>query len=195
MPTEYEVIEPATFLEGRKYRIAFCCDQCGHKWKRTFKAIPIGDPPCPNKRCQADREIAQLREETARLRIMLDEQRAPAQIGNNNLNRAWDVTQEIVAKDNQVTNLNDRPYEGESMAPKLPPKLQVAADNFFGGAKGHVIGNSQQATVRQNIMKRLSQRAIAGAYRGMAVPPNAVTPGASRGQPPLVSVRKETIRR
>lgn len=198
MSTDYEMIEPKGFLEPRRYKVSFECELCGHHWSRTFKAIPKNDPPCPNKRCIADRETAQLKAEMANLKQMLEEQKGPGHIGANNLVKAWDVTQEMVAQDYKVTNLNDRPYEGESMAPKLPQKLQDAADNFFGGnkAKGPVVGNvGRQETIRNNVMKRLSARAVAGAYKGMAVPPSAIMPGAVQGQKPLTMVRRETIRR
>lgn len=194
---DYEMIEPENFLESRRYKVSFECELCGHHWTRTFKSIPRKDPPCPSRRCIADQETAALRAEMANLKQMLEEQRAPGHIGANNLVRAWDVTQNLVAEDYKVTNLNDRPHEGESMAPKLEPRLQSAADNFFGGgkSKGPVIGQSRQEAIRQNVMKKLSARAVAGAYRGMAVPPTAVMPGAVRGQKPLTMVRQEPIRR
>ena len=131
------------------------------------------------------------------MKTMLAEQKPPGQIGNNNLNKAWDVTQNIVAEDFGQTNLNDRPHEGENMAPKQPPKIQNAIDSFFSGPKSKpgVIGEtaSRQERIQQRVASRLKRNALAGTYRGMAVPPTAIAPGATRGQPALVRVRTDRI--
>jgi hypothetical protein len=194
---EFETIAPESFLEPRRYRVAFQCAICGHGWSRIYKSIPKVDPPCPNKRCAADREIAQLRAESANLKRMLSEQKAPGHIGDNNLNKAWDITQNIVAQDYGVTNLNDRPYEGENMVAKQPPKIQAAIDNFFSGPKSKpsAIGETQnrQSQIQSRVAAHLTRKAIAGAYRGMAVPPTAIAPGAQRGRPALVHVGTKRI--
>lgn len=179
--TEVETILPESFLEPRKYRVTFSCESCGHTWTRTFKAVPKKDPPCPSRRCIADTQTAALRQEVANLRQMLEEQKPPGHIGANNLVKAWDMTQNIVAEDAKVTNLNDRPHEGESMAPKLEPRLQAAADNFFGGAKarGTVLGESRQQRIQNRVMSRLSQRALAGAFKSAALSPSDILPRSS----------------
>jgi predicted nucleic acid-binding Zn-ribbon protein len=47
-------------------------------------------------------------------------------------NKAVDVTADIVMQDYKMGDLKDNVRMGESMAPKLDPRLQVSADNMFG---------------------------------------------------------------
>jgi hypothetical protein len=189
--TDYETIPSTSFLEPTRYKVRFSCELCGHEWSRTFKSIPKVDPACPNKRCAKDRETAQLRVEVENLRQMLSEQRAPAQIGDKPIVKAWDQTQEIVAKDYGMTDLNTRPREGESMAPKQPPQIQAAIDNFFGGGKSSAViggGPSQRERINQRIMARVGAAARAGNFAANAVPPTAIAPSAARGSPALKRV-------
>jgi hypothetical protein len=114
---------------------------------------------------------------------MLDEQRAPPQVGANVTVKAVDMTAEIVMKDHGMTDLKDGIRQGENMAPKLPPPMQRAADNFFNPAAQ--MRNKRQA----NMAQRLGQRAIAGAFRNVAINPAEIA-GGTPGEPALRPVRK-----
>lgn len=50
-------------------------------------------------------------------------------------NKCVDKTADIVMHDYGMTNLKDNVRPGETMAPKLDPVRQAAADGMFGGAK------------------------------------------------------------
>lgn len=182
----YEVGEPEGFLQPKRYRASYSCSECGNKWKSKWaKSIPPDTQPCPSVRCAVARETAALAQQVANLTRMLQEQRAPAQVGANIRVQAVDRTAEIVMQDNRLTDLRDNIRQGEIMAPKLPPPMQKAADNFFGGPRG-AIGVSQPVTMAQKKMQALGARAIRGAFRNASVAPNLVLPS-TRPQPVVMS--------
>ena len=167
------------FMQPSKKRITFLCAKCGHQWTRTYRAEPKSDPACPAKGCAESQQLADLKRQVENLTRMIETQSAPAQIGNNVKVRAVDTTAQIVMEDNKMTDLRDGIRMGETMAPKLPQAAQAAADNFFtAGAKAAAaIGDPAKIDTRkQNYIKRLGARAIAGDFRSGALSPNAVLP-------------------
>jgi len=185
-----ETLEPEGYLQPRKVRVHFRCGDCGHEWSRVYKSVPSRDPPCPNKTCSEASELATLRRENENLRRMLEEGRAPAQIGKNPTVKAVDTTAEIVMQDYGLTDLRDNVRQGESVAPKLPPQQQKQADSYFSPEAGRAAGmNKRQAEL-------LKRRAIAGAFRNMAVAPTAIMPAGARapGQPALVRVGTQPLK-
>ena len=182
-----EMVEPDGYLQPRKVRVTYQCDDCGKQYKRVFKAVPKADPPCPNPRCAAAREVAAMRREVETLKAMIASGSAPAQIGAKTVVKAVDETAKIVMEDYGMTNLRDGIRPGESVAPKLPPQQQAAADGYFGGK-----GMTQRGLSKQQV-ELLGRRAAAGAYRNMAVAPTEIAPGARTGESPLRVVRRETV--
>ena len=184
---------PESQFEDRKYRVNYRCRDCGHKWKsRWLKAVPYKDPPCPNPSCAEVRQLRQTQIENQRLRAMLEEQRAPAQIGDKTIVKAVDQTAEMVMQDYGMTDLKDNIREGESMAPKLPGPAQAAADNYFQAArpaKAVDFGTGRMRTIQAKHLNMIGERAMKGAYRRQAVAPNSVIPENVRNQPPLTLVR------
>ena len=182
----YEAVEPDGYLQPKRYRASYECPNCGHRWKsRISNSIPVDNPPCPSVKCAVSRETTALAQQVANLTRMLQEQRAPAQVGAKPQVRAVDATAEIVMQDNQLTNLRDNIRQGETMAPPLPVPMQRAADNFFrrGQPEQRVLGTSRTLNVRQqNRLKAMGARAIAGDYRNAAVAPTHVFP---RAAPPV----------
>jgi len=176
----HEVIMPTNPFESRKYRVKFVCDKCEHTWTRTFNAPPLKDPPCPNKACADKQRIASLELQLKNLTAMVEEGRAPGHIGNNVRVRAIDTTAEVVMQDYSLTDLKDRAEPGENLVQKLPPPMQKAADNFFGGPQ-KALGSGD--TMHQRRMQALGRKAIAGAFRDSAVAPNQVLPTT---RPPVV---------
>jgi len=181
------VIESESFLEPTRYRVRYQCQDCGHRYSKTVKAVPKVDPPCPNKACAAAREVLALKAELANMKAMIESGAAPAQIGKKVVVKAVDETARIVMEDYNMTNLKDNIRQGESVAPKLPPVQQRAADNYFGGGALASRGMNARQT------ELLGRRAIAGAFRNMAVPPTAIVPGAAQGQSPLRVLRTEPL--
>src|ERR1700722_6135555 len=173
---ESELVESG-FMQPRKVKITYKCPSCEHIYVRTFKAAPPPgkDPPCPRPRCIADRETSELKRQVENLTRMLMEQRAPVQIGHKPIVKAIDTTADIVMQDNKLTDLKDSIREGESMAPKLPPQMQMAADGFFGGPKGVLGGpKNMRAAKFQAQMDSVGRRALRGDFRLGALPPNVV---------------------
>jgi len=175
-----------SFFEPTKYKIRYQCELCNHKYTRTFKAVPIKDPPCPNKACGAKQEMDSLKKQIANLQRMVEEGQGPGQIGNKTVVKAVDETARIVMEDYKMTDLKDNIRHGEAVAPKLPGQQQTLADNYFGGRGLQAAGiNSKQADA-------LGRRAIAGAFRSAALNPSSIQlPEVRNGQSPLRVMRSE----
>jgi hypothetical protein len=181
MTDAFEMQEPDGYLQPKKYRIKCECALCGTVYySKWAKAPPKKDPPCPNKRCIAIAETAQLRREVENLKAMLQSGHAPATIGNNPRVQAVDKTADIVMTDYKMTDLKDNIRMGDSMAPKLPGPMQIAADTYFGAGKTPVLGATQgrRGYVDNKFLKRVGARALGGSYRANSVAPNTV--GADR---------------
>lgn len=194
-----EAVVPETPFELAKIRVLYRCAQCGHNWKsRPVRVPPKQDPSCPNPRCIEIALLRQTAREVENLKRMLSEQRAPAQVGDKAIVRAIDYTANAAMQDYGLTDLKDSIREGESMAPKLPVPQQALADNYFGGQKDVMVKDvmtGQNRPVLAASLTRAGKRAMAGAFRNMAVAPNAVIPESMRGQSPLRMVRREDFRR
>ena len=198
MSTQHTDTEPVVsdnYFEPTMYRISYRCEKCGHTWIRTLKAVPKKDPPCPSAKCEERSRVQQLERENANLQRMLQDGAGPAHIGHKNVVKAVDATANMVMQDYGMTDLRDNLRPGDTMAPKLPGPQQAMADNYFGGQKTKGVnlmdGRAIEITKKQTDL--LGRRAIAGAFRGMAVPPSIVTPHARAGDSPLVRVGTEQL--
>jgi len=89
-----------------------------------------------------------------------------------------------------MTDLKDNIREGEIMAPRLPPQLQNAADNFFNTKLIRTPGGSDR---RKKQIDLLGRRAMAGAFRDMALNPASVVPG-KRGEAGLRKIGEEKLK-
>lgn len=76
--------------------------------------------------------------------------------GSITKNKCVDKTADIVMTDYGMTNLKDNVRVGESMAPKLAPRLQELANNMFSGAKNKGAAFNAAA---------MAKRAMSGALR------------------------------
>ena len=200
MTTKYEgfevaPVDPKEYLPPTRFKITYSCSKCGKPFVKVHDSIPRKDPKCPNKACAEQAELAQLRREVANLTAMLESGEAPAQIGHRPRTRAIDTTAEVVMQDYGLTNLKDNIRHGETMAPKLPPAQQAAADSYFGGGSMRTMNlapGTPSVDVSSKQLNLLGRRALAGAFRNMAVTPGAVAPrGARAGEPALHMVRTE----
>jgi hypothetical protein len=175
-----------SFLEPTKYRIKYQCELCGHEYSRTYKAVPIKDPPCPSKVCVAQQELTSLKQQVANLQRMVEEGRGPGQIGDKVVVKAVDETARIVMEDYKMTDLKDNIRQGEAVAPKLPGQQQTMADNYFGG------GAMQAAGINKKQADLLGRRAISGAFRSAALNPSSIQlPDVRNGQSALRMMRTE----
>ena len=175
-----------SFLEPTKYKIRYQCELCCHEYSRTFKAVPVKDPPCPNKACLAQQELASLKKQVENLQRMVQEGHAPGLIGDKVVVKAVDETARIVMEDYKMTDLKDGIRHGEAVAPKLPGQQQTLADNYFGG------GAMQAAGINKKQADLLGRRAISGAFRSAALNPGSIQlPDVRNGQSALRMMRTE----
>lgn len=128
-----------------RYQITIRCTACLHRYKRVLVAEDeaaleyVRDPPCP-KCAEVSRRPA----------FDYESRKAPA-IGGSLLGKAADLTEKIVTEDHKMTDLNLKTYEGEISAPKLPPRQQAMADNFFARpsrSRGGLFGLPTRAVVQ-----------------------------------------------
>lgn len=194
MPIESEYIghtevTPDSYLGKPKYRITCKCLRCGHTYKRVVARLADDNPPCPKKVCKIAIEVEERAKMERNIRQMIEAERGPGHIGNNATVKVIDKTAEIVQADYGLTNLKDNIREGESMAPSLPPKMQQAADNFFRGPQM----SADQKSRRSKQVELLGRRAMAGAFRNMAVNPGAVVSG-EKGQSTLRKIGEEKLK-
>jgi len=110
----------ASYDTRPRYIARYKCHACGAKFRKTLRDPNAPDPSCPE--CSAA---------PLPVRGMDFNRPPPAAVGMNNAVRAQDLTAEIVMSDYKMTDLRDARHEGDTMAPRLDPKRQEAADNFF----------------------------------------------------------------
>jgi predicted nucleic acid-binding Zn-ribbon protein len=185
-----EEVGADSYLGKTRYKITCRCLRCGHVYSKTVAKLTDDDPPCPKKACKLARAADERATMEANLRQMIEEEKAPGQIGHNVITRAVDKTAQIVMEDHHLTNLRDNVREGESVAPRLPPKMQEAADNFFNPKKQMAATVGSRRAAQMNLIGR---RALAGAYRDMAVNPAQVT-GRKPGEKALIKTGEEKLR-
>jgi predicted nucleic acid-binding Zn-ribbon protein len=184
-----EEVPSDSYLGKPKYKITCKCLRCGHIYKRVVARLTDDNPPCPKKACKAVIAAEERAMMERNIRRIIEEERGPGHIGANVSVKAIDFTAEVVQKDYGLTNLKDNIREGEAMAPALPPVMQKAADNFFQGSVQNAEGKSRRAKQ----MDLIGRRAIAGAFRNMAVNPGAVV-GGQTGQKAIRKVGDEKLR-
>lgn len=131
-----------------KYLLKLRCTGCGNKYRKTvdvpegISLADIKDPPCPT--CDKVQKVIKRNWAAGE---------APSIGGNNVMNKAIDETAKITMEDYKMTDLHDinlRP--GDSMAPKLAPRLQAQADSFFGGPKRGQSSGINTAQIARNAM-------------------------------------------
>lgn len=195
--SDLEMHDPESLFEPKRYRQWFRCPECGHRYASKWaKAPPKKDVPCPRRACVGERELRQAKLENQRLLQMLEERKAPAQIGASNMVKAVDFTAEATMKSYGMTDLKDNIREGESMAPKLPGAAQAAADTYFASGKTQQstrmvdLVTGRQRSVQAKHLNMIAERAVKGAYRRRAVSPIEVIPKDVRNQSPLAMVRE-----
>jgi predicted nucleic acid-binding Zn-ribbon protein len=144
-------------LEPSRYKITWRCTRCGKTYTKIASSPNAKDPLCPRRKCIEARAREQSEKEAQNLRKMLEERAAPAVTGFNDGIKAIDKTADIVMEDYKMTDLNSSVRPGEIAAPKLPPKLQEMADNFF----------TAPSKMSKAAARRLTKMAMSGQGIGM----------------------------
>jgi len=108
-----------------RFQTRLRCTACGHRYRRVEYAPDeeslayTAAPACP--KCAVPERV---------IGMDVAAGRAPA-VGGSLAVRAVDETAKIVMEDHNLTDLRSDVREGENMVPKLPPRQQALADNFF----------------------------------------------------------------
>lgn len=181
---ETVTLPPSGYLQPRRYRIWARCNICGQEYNWETEKLSSKNRPCPALDCVEMLKAERAEKSRIRREKMLNERRGPATIGDKVIVKAVDKTAEIVMQDYGMTDLRDNIRQGDPVAPKLPPAQQQKADNFFG--TGSV--KSSQGARQAELLRR---RALAGAFRGMAVNPHITDYGRPAGTSPLSVIRTE----
>lgn len=194
MPLETEYVgmteAPAeSYLGKTRFKVTCRCLRCDHVYKKIVKNLTDANPPCPKKKCREAIAAEEKVKMERNMRAMIEAERGPGHVGANVSVRAIDATADIVMQDYGLTNLKDNIRSGDSMAPPLPPKMQSAADNFFKGS----VSTPETNDRRKKQMQLIQHRALAGAYRNMAINPGLVVPG-QRGSQTLRKIGEEKLR-
>lgn len=144
--------------ERPRYRHFFRCRSCGNRFSvDRLTADPAKvNPRCPRRACQGKARQSHMPD----VGMDVAAGKAPGQVGAIPV-RAYDMAMEIATQDYGLTDIVDRPRVGESTAPKLPPHLQVKADNFFSG------GGLKQQKARVNLPWAPGGTAAPGAIQNM----------------------------
>lgn len=181
-------IEGEGFMAPARFKVTCRCLRCEREYSYVTARITDRDRPCPRKACKQASMDAEIEKRAINMAAIIESQRPPGHIGDKVVVKAVDETARIVMEDHKMTDLKDNVRTGDSMAPKLPGQMQGMADGFFGGEamrKRMGLGKRQ--------MDVLGRRAMAGAFRNMAVSPQAAVPG-QRGESPLTFVRTEKVK-
>lgn len=184
-----ETIPGDGLYEKPSYRVFCSCDRCGVEFSYVTTRLTEKNRACPRRACKTAAHKEEVMREAHNIAQMLEEQRPPGHIGESVVVKAVDETAKIVMQDYGMTNLQDNIRTGDAIAPKLPGPMQKAADGFFDG--GAVKGRANIRSEKQ--AQLMGRRAIAGAFRGMAVHPGQVFTG-NQGDSALRVVRTERLK-
>jgi hypothetical protein len=147
-------------LTSPRYKITCKCLRCDKVYSKIVARLTDKDPPCPRKACREAAAAEERARMESNIRAIIESECAPGITGSN-LAKGIDLTAEIVQKDYGLTDLKDNVRAGESSVPKLPPKQQEAANNFFSAAPKQPRGNPALA----NAMSLIGRRALAGSFK------------------------------
>jgi hypothetical protein len=170
-----------------RFAVTLRCTACNHRYKRIMSAADadalalLTDPPCP--KCSKPQAVPRGMDFTTGT--------APA-IGGSLVVKARDYTEQATAQDYGMTDINLNIREGDSAAPKLPPKLQDAADNMFTRRP------MSRGTPRGSILNIPQNAVLASAVGGRFMTPDTANPVAmmahAKARPPVRFIAGDGIR-
>lgn len=114
-----------------RYEHRFRCRACAHRFsvvRLTADSSKVKTPKCPRCKGRAKQSFM------ADVGMDVGAGKAPGVTGAIPV-KAYDMALEVAAHNSGLTDINDKPRYGEISAPKLEPRLQQMADNFWGSQK------------------------------------------------------------
>ena len=174
-----ECLNPNETFEPWKYRIDYRCNMCGEEYSVHARSTPRKDPPCPNEACVAEAKAWDDAKARKNMSGILESGRFPGIGGNRAVQVIDDVAENIMATSG-LTDLQDNVREGDVVAPKLPPKMQQAADNLWTPQHQPSMGSGPAPSAAQ--VAAMQSSALGGAFGSMAVNPRKILgePGTNR---------------
>lgn len=138
--------ESAFYKEhGTYYEAHYACSECAYKFSIISETKPKGKcPGCP--KCKENSAAKGTNVTKGRLKTQKKLQENSEDIitskkvayigGKNSLYKAHEETMKMVMQDYGLTDINDKPYEGENCVPKLPAHLEKQVNDGFGASFG-----------------------------------------------------------
>lgn len=155
---------------GTYYESHYACGICSYKFSVISEEKPTGKGRCPG--CPKCKEFSTPKGTSTtkgklKTKKQLDEAgermaktgSMPAQVGKSRLYKAHDATMQMVMEDYGLTDINDKPYEGENCVPKLPPHLEKQVNEGFGASFGDMpklAGNIDPAKISSVGMSQIN---------------------------------------
>jgi hypothetical protein len=139
--------------ERPRYRHFFRCSGCGNRFhvdRLTADSNKVKTPKCPRKACVAKVRQSHMPD----IGMDVSAGRAPAATSIQAI--AYDTALRWATEEQGVTNILDRPRQGESSAPPLEPRLQKLSEGFWGGPR-----KQNTRTARVDMSGIFGERAIA----------------------------------
>lgn len=132
---------------GTYYEASYSCSTCAYKFSIISETKPKGRcPGCP--KCKEDSaakgtSVTKGRMKTQKQRDdmakdMIASRKTPSLGGKSAAYKAHDATMKMVMEDYGLTDINDKPYEGENCVPKLPHHLEKQVSEGFGASFGDI---------------------------------------------------------
>lgn len=132
---------------GTYYEAQYACSICNYAFSVISETNPKGRcPGCP--KCKENSTKKGQNKTLGRLKTekqlqeshkdIVESGKFPGIGGKSQLYKAHDATMQMVMQDYGLTDINDKPYEGENCVPKLPAHLEKQVNEGFGASFGDV---------------------------------------------------------
>lgn len=147
---------------GTYYEASYSCSTCSYKFSVISETKPKGRcPGCP--KCKENAAAKGVNVTKGRLKAQKNLAECPPTVpnlgGRNAGYKAHDETMKMVMEDYGLTDINDKPYEGENCVPKLPAHLEKQVNDGFGasfGAAPKLTSNINPAQILSTGMKQIN---------------------------------------
>jgi len=178
------------------YKSSYRCSDCKYQFEKITKNLPKKEPNCPKckkmnrvnfKSSVSDKTHPMKQEPEFFVGGTPDNPKQSCSVGGaSNFNKAWDMTQEMVAQDYQLTDLNTNLRTGDNMVPKLRPDLETKVDSVFAAQKP-VMGQDLSATLNKNLTRQIN----AGAFKNYGGSGDVVARQQNSGFKPTTNIIME----
>lgn len=159
---------------GTYYEAHYSCSECKYKFSVVSETNPKSAkcPGCPKckensamkSQTKVSGRLKTKEQERDNLQDQIDTRSVPNIGGMNKAYKAHEATMQMVMEDYGMTDINDKPHEGENCVSKLPAHLEKQVNDGFGasfGAAPKLTSNINPAQISLAGMKQINS----GAFR------------------------------